>query len=251
MFFLSDVLWAPKAGNSEEEYEDAFWPKGRVIGERRTQVSVAVADGATESSFSGVWARQLAHAYFRGILSSSNLQDSLSKKQRAWRRFVGRKPLPWYAEEKIRKGAFSTVLGLTLEDQDKNGGSGVWKALAVGDSCLVQIRNETLLSSFPLSSAAEFTNNPFLLGSSPEANSGVDSEVRSTTGDWLSGDRFYLMTDAIAAWFFREVENNQAPWCVLGDLDTDELPFRPWLDELRSTHQMRNDDVTLYRIEVD
>jgi hypothetical protein len=162
-----------------------------------------------------------------------------------------RKPLPWYAEEKVRKGAFSTVLGLTLEDQDKNGGSGVWKALAVGDSCLVQIRNEMLLSSFPLSSAAEFTNSPFLLGSSPEANTGIDSEVRSMTGDWQSGDRFYLMTDAIAAWFFREVENNQAPWHALGDLDTDELPFRPWLDELRTTHQMRNDDVTLYRIELD
>jgi len=251
MFFLSDVLWAQKAGNSEEEYEDAFWPKGRVIGERRTQVSVAVADGATESSFSGVWARQLAHAYCRGILSSSNLQDSLSKKQQAWARFVGRKPLPWYAEEKVRKGAFSTVLGLTLEDQDKNGGAGVWKALAVGDSCLVQIRNETLLSSFPLSSAADFTNSPFLLGSSREANTGIDSEVRSITGEWQSGDKFYLMTDAIAAWFFREVEKSQAPWLALRDLETDELPFQPWVDELRSTHQMRNDDVTLYRIEVD
>lgn len=251
MFFLSDVLWAQKAGNTDEEYEDAFWPKGRVIGERRTQFSVAVADGATESSFSGVWARQLVHAYCRGILSSSDLQASLTKKQRAWARFVGRKPLPWYAEEKVRKGAFSTVLGLSLEDQDKNGASGVWKALAVGDSCLVQIRNEMLLSSFPLSSAAEFTNSPFLLGSHPEANIGIGSEVKIVAGDWQSGDKFYLMTDAIASWFFREVEKSQAPWLVLRDLETDELPFQPWIDELRSTHQMRNDDVTLYRIDID
>jgi hypothetical protein len=251
MFFLADVLWAQKAGNSEEEYEDAFWPKRRVFGERRPELSVAVADGATESSFSGIWARQLVHAYCRGVLNSSTLRDSLLRKQQAWARFVERKPLPWYAEEKVRKGAFSTLLGLSLKDKDKMAVSGLWEAFAIGDTCLVQIRDETLLASFPLSTAAEFTNSPFLLGSNPEANIAIDSEVRNKTGNWQSGDRFYLMTDAIAAWFFREVENNQAPWRALRDLDTVELPFRPWVDELRAAHQMRNDDVTLYRIEVD
>jgi hypothetical protein len=251
MDFFSDVLWAQKAGNSDLEYEDAFWPKRKAFGETRREMSVAVADGATESSFSGVWARQLVHAYCRGVLRLDNLTDSLLRKQRAWARFVARKPLPWYAEAKVRKGAFSTVLGLSLKDQDNTGGSGVWEALAVGDSCLVQIRSETLLASFPLSSASEFTNSPFLLGSSPEANIGINSEVRSTRGGWQTGDKFYLMTDAIAAWFFREVDKGQAPWLALRDLETDELPFRPWVDELRNTHQMRNDDVTLYRIDID
>jgi hypothetical protein len=251
MFFLSDVLWAQKAGNPEEEYEDAFWPRIGASGEWRTELSVAVADGATESSFAGVWARQLVHAYCRGILSSSNIQDSLLKKQKAWARFVERKPLPWYAEEKLRKGAFSTILGLSMSDGDGTKSSGSWEAFAVGDSCLVQIRDETLLISFPLSTAAEFTNNPFLLGSKPDANLGIDAQTKIETGTWQSGDKFYLMTDALATWFFREVENNQAPWRVLRDLDTDELPFRPWLDDLRDTHQMRNDDVTLYRIDID
>jgi Protein phosphatase 2C len=251
MFFLCDVLWAPKAGNLDEEYEDAFWPKQRVEGECRQEVSVAVADGATDSSFSGIWARQLVRAYCRRRLSETNLRGSLLRKQQAWARLVSRKSLPWYAQEKVRKGAFSTVLGLSLKDRNKAGGSGFWEAFAVGDSCLAQIRDETLLVSFPISAAAEFTNNPFLLGSTSAANIGIDSEVKRMTGDWQSGDKFYLMTDAIAAWFFREFENNQAPWRALRDLDTDELPFRPWLDELRNTHQMRNDDVTLYRIDID
>lgn len=251
MFLFSDVLWKQKAGNHEEEYEDAFWPRCGVSAEYRKELSVAVADGATESSFSGVWARQLVHAYCRGILNRSNLTESLAKKQHAWARFVERKPLPWYAEEKARKGAFSTILGLSLNDKDETGTSGTWEAFAVGDSCLVQIRDETLLTSFPLSTAAAFTNSPFLLGSTPDANVGSDSQVRHESGNWQSGDRFYLMTDALAAWFFREVENNQAPWRALRDLDTDELPFRPWLDDLRSSHQMRNDDVTLYRIDID
>ena len=251
MFFLSDVLWAQKAGNPEEEYEDAFWPRIGVSGESRTELSVAVADGATEASFAGVWARQLVRAYCRGILNSNNLRDSLLKKQRAWARFVERKPLPWYAEEKVRNGAFSTILGFSMRDGDGTKSSGSWDAFAVGDSCVVQIRDEAPLTSFPLSNAAEFTNNPFLLGSKPEANVGIDSQPKTQTGTWQSGDKFYLMTDALAAWFFREAENSQAPWRALRDLDTDELPFRPWLDNLRDTHQMRNDDVTLYRIDID
>lgn len=251
MVFFSEVLWAQKAGNSETEYEDAFWPKGRLSGETRKELSVAIADGATESSFSGIWARQLVRAYCRGKLSSDNLRDSLVEKQRAWARFVEQKPLPWYAEEKVKKGAFSTILGLSLRDRDEVRGSGLWEALAIGDSCLVQMRGENLLASFPLSAAADFTNTPFLVGSSPEANAGIDSEVRTLSGDWQSGDKFYLMTDAIAAWFFREVEKSKAPWLALRDLETDELPFHPWVDELRNTHKMRNDDVTLYRIDID
>jgi len=251
MLFYSDVLWAQKAGNPEHEYEDSFWPRRVVLGERRSELSVAVADGATESSFSAVWATQLVRAYCRGILNSDNVRDSLLKKQRAWARFVKRKPLPWYAEEKVRKGAFSTILGFSMRDGDRTKTSGLWDAFAVGDTCLVQIRGETLLTSFPLSTADAFTNSPFLLGSNPEANIDVESQTKAQTGTWQSGDKFYLMTDALAAWFFREVENNQAPWLALRDLDSDELPFRLWLDDLRDTHQMRNDDVTLYRIDVD
>ncbi len=151
----------------------------------------------------------------------------------------------------MRKGAFSTILGLSMRDGDGTNSSGSWEAFAVGDSCLVQIRDGALLTSFPLSNAANFTNSPFLLGSNPEANVGIDSQTKTQTGTWQSGDTLYLMTDALAAWFLREVENNQAPWHVLRDLDTDELPFRPWLDDLRNTHQMRNDDVTLYRVDID
>src|ERR1035441_2954618 len=140
MLLFCEALWVQKAGNPEEEYEDAFWPKSRVSGEYRSGVSLAVADGATESSFSGIWARQLARAYCRGIIDPLNTNASLLKKQRVWSRVVGRKRLPWYAEEKIQNGAFSTILGLTLSDGNEGGSAGSWQAFAVGDSCLVHVR---------------------------------------------------------------------------------------------------------------
>ena len=251
MLLFCEALWVQKAGNPEEEYEDAFWPKSRVSGEYRSGVSLAVADGATESSFSGIWARQLARAYCRGIIDPLNTNASLLKKQRVWARVVGRKRLPWYAEEKIQNGAFSTILGLTLSDGNEGGSAGSWQAFAVGDSCLVHVRGDAILKTFPLSKAAEFNNSPFLLGSNPASNRELEQHIQTGEGHWEPGDKFYLMTDALAAWFFREVEDNRMPWRTLGDLDSEELPFRPWIEELRDTKQMRNDDVTLYRIDID
>jgi Protein phosphatase 2C len=250
MRLFYEAMWIQKAGSPEEEYEDAFWPSRSVSGESRQKETFAIADGATESSFSGVWAKQLVRAYCRGRIDPLRTNTSLLPKQRGWSRFVGRKPLPWYAEEKIRNGTFSTILGLTLDAGSENGRSGAWNAFAVGDSCLVHIRDEEILSTFPLSNAAEFNNSPFLLGSNPESNKDIEIHIQTAKGRWESEDTFYLMTDALAAWFVREVEDNGTPWRSLRDLNRD-LPFRPWIEDLRTKKQIRNDDVTLYRIEIE
>ena len=50
--------WLPKAGNRSEEYEYAIWP-ARCEVWRGARLRCAVADGATETAFSGQWARQL------------------------------------------------------------------------------------------------------------------------------------------------------------------------------------------------
>src|SRR5690242_8121771 len=92
------VFWQPKAGNSAAEYEDACWP--RESGDRSGVTHLAVADGATETSFSGLWARLLVKAYGRGLLAEATWDEDLSKIRRVWQRAVGQKPLPWYAEEK-------------------------------------------------------------------------------------------------------------------------------------------------------
>jgi len=251
MRLFYEALWLQKAGNSEEEYEDAFWPKPRLSGEPIQVVSVAVADGATDSSFSGIWARQLVRAYSHGNIDPANIKASLSKIQARWARTVNRKPLPWYAEEKLRKGAFSTLLGVTLRDEHHGGSSGTWEALAVGDTCLAHVRGDELVATFPLSSSTQFNNTPFLLCSNPNSNTRLDVEAQFSSGAWETGDSFYLMTDAFAAWFFREVEEGAKPWQILRDVEIDpSVPFRPWIEELRRKNAIRNDDVTLYRIDV-
>src|SRR5688572_8776634 len=90
-----------KAGNKPEEYEDAFWPTSQGRFEGRN-FRLALADGATESSFSGLWAQMLVYSYGRSPLTPLNLQHRVEKRSRRWAQHVTAKPLPWFALEKVQ-----------------------------------------------------------------------------------------------------------------------------------------------------
>ena len=133
---MARALWAPKAGNRSDEYEDAFWPQrtiNRTVN-RSGLVRLAVADGATETSFAGLWARRLVRAYGSGCFAGSNWLEHLKREQAAWYAEVLQNPLPWYAEEKVRSGAYAALLGLELFS------AGNWRSLAIGDCCVLQWR---------------------------------------------------------------------------------------------------------------
>jgi len=243
MIVSADIYWTAKAGNSSADYEDAFWPPESVASRQRSCQRFAVADGATESSYSGLWARQLVRAYCKQGWSGNELAGRLPKLQQTWQQEVQQKPLPWYAEEKVRAGAFSTLVGLTLQDHTGARGQGTWRALAVGDSCLFQIRHQKLIARFPLSDADDFGNSPVLLASRPGPNQAALAALRTQTGFWQEGDEFLLMTDALAAWFLRHAD----PRAALPDKDE----FSGWITELRQNHTLRNDDVTLLRVVIE
>ena len=252
MHVFARPFWAPKGGSADSEYEDAFWP--RTAKEAKVaDFRCAVADGATETSYSAIWAKQLVRYFCK---ESSNVPfdgASLRQLQRRWSAIVRRRPLPWYAEEKVHLGAFAAVLGLILYDGACAGrGNGNWQAVAIGDSCLVQVRGDAVLARFPLAASAAFSNRPHLLSSNPAHNSRIVDHLQKMDGTWQSGDAFYLMTDALAFWFIREVEDRRRPWSILRDLGTrdEPKPFREWVESLRAERAIRNDDVTLLRVDI-
>jgi len=249
--------WLEKPGLAPDEYEDAFCPGIR--GEYRGRsLRCAVGDGATEGVMSGPWARILAESYCR---SRAGTQDLARVLGRAYRRWAAHKILylqareagggvPWYVEEGLRTGAFSTLLGLTLTGPSE-GANGEWHALAVGDSCLFQVRGDALLTSFPAEDAAAFGNRPLLIGSNPAYNTKVPGEARRARGQWRTGDCMLLATDALAAWFLFEHAEGRAPWQSLHELCTGTGgAFREWVRGLQALGRLRRDDVTLLRIEI-
>jgi hypothetical protein len=112
------------------------------------------------------------------------------------------------------------------------------------------VRGHELLAAFPLSTAAEFTNRPFLVGSQPRHNVRVAQAVRSVHGPWEDGDQFVLMTDALAAWFLAAYEAGEQPMHVLEGFSMPDgaAEFAAWVAALRTAHQLRNDDTTLVRV---
>lgn len=246
----AESFWVQKAGCSAAEYEDAFWPEGLV---RASQESFrfAIADGATDSSFSGIWARLLVKAFVECSEGADDIARILAETQPQWEQQVGQRELPWYAAEKAQAGAFSSLLGLTIRDHADTGRS-EWQAFAVGDSCLVQVRNEKAIVKFPMEHSSRFDSMPFLLASNSSYNTKVRENVAIAQGDIHPDDSFYLMTDALACWFMAADEQERAPWLALRDLNTRDHPesFADMIDRLRSHRELKNDDCTLIRIDI-
>jgi hypothetical protein len=252
----AEAFWLPKNGSSKEEYEDAFGPPSLKApqGFKGDRARFAVADGATEASFSRQWAIQLVRGFVHEHIGVQLTVEDLKPLQEKWEWTVRRRPLPWYAEEKVEMGAFSSLLGLEIVETKGEGGASLdWRAVAVGDSCLFQVERGKIVLAWPLGTSSQFGNSPNLL-CSKAANNGAGlagAGVQNAEGNCRQDTAFYLMTDALSCWFLREHERGAEPWRVLADLGTEGAhSFSDLATGLRSRGEMKNDDVTLLRVEV-
>jgi hypothetical protein len=235
MHTSATAWWAPKSGNTASEYEDAYAVKPEAL-------RFAVADGASETSFARQWAELLVEGFVQDAPSAAALHDFVAPLQAVWAEGQKGKATAWYSERKAKEGAFSSLLGLTLEGER-------WRALAIGDSCLFVVRSGKVLRAFPLERAEQFSNRPSLLSSVARSNAGVYEQVAVVEGDLAANDRLLLMTDALAQWFLVETELGRRPWAALAKLGTPEQ-FAAFVDFLRAGGALRNDDVTLVSVEV-
>lgn len=229
-----EEYWLPKRGSTKEEYEDAIRVNKRGL-------RFAVADGASESSFAGLWARLLVESFAQGRLcrrSPSTFPRDVSPLRRQWQQEIRGRSLPWYAELKAAAGAFAAFVGLKVRRSRK-----AWWAIAVGDCCLFLIRQGRLERAFPIESVEGFPSRPFLLHSL--STSGVDKQlIHITEGDWQPGDTFLLMSDALATYFLTALASSQTPDSLLS-FDRTPQGFISWITDLRDDHLIRNDDVSL------
>lgn len=255
------IFGVAKLGNSAEEYEDA-------TGSSSEGRRFAIADGATQTSFADRWSQILALEYIMNPPAEepqpARLNNWLEPLQEAWSMGIPWEKLPWFALEKARTGACTTLLAVefmsSASDHDRSArtfwrkmlGAPLaprmrWKAEAVGDSCLFVIRDDRLLHSFPLSRPAEFTHSPVLITTDPKQNRLVCEHLKLADGDCQPGDTFLLMTDALAKWFLARHVVNEKPWRRLGEL-TGEIEFRQFVGEEREAGRIENDDTTLMAI---
>jgi len=234
-----------RRGNSPEEYEDAF------AGDA-TAGRYAVADGATESCFAGLWARLLVEEFVHNTQCGvEQWAEHLSAIREQWWASVSGRPLPWYGEAQLEQGAFAAFLGLTLAVSDDS--PPAWQAVAVGDTCLFHTRGATLLAAFPLSESNQFGSAPDLVGSRLPVGKIDEKQVFWRDGSGQHHDRLWMMTDALARWCLSEHEAGANPWgemeSLLASSETNE-GFAAWIEAARTDRGLHNDDVTLLVIDI-
>ena len=241
-----------KNGNQIKENEDKYAP---ILGNgayfRTKDFRCAISDGATESSFSQIWADHLVNEYI-----NSKFPDNLgfiSAAKSKWNGEVSKIEHTWVSREKIKNGSFATLLGFQLVAGDRENYyplGGKWKAIGIGDSCLFQFREDRSIIVIPINNRSGFHNRPSLLGTASANESYLD---HAFYGSWKSGDDFFLMTDALAEWSISNLRDGKNVSGILKDKLTrksrDNL-FSEWINSLRFRHEIKNDDTTVIWVKV-
>jgi hypothetical protein len=251
---LEVLLKVQKQGNAPEDYEDAIASRSGDLQfhDNAFPLVAAIADGATESSFSKLWAELLVTEFVQEpFMTRQDMKRSVARCARLWSRIVRKNPLPWYAEEKLKTGAFSTFLGVEFLAPGFDG-LGRWQAIALGDSCLFQIGPEGPVTQFPIMAYEDFGSTPPLVSTGAAYNSLSGNKLAYREGIWSRDDLFLLMTDALSQWATRE-RPPRSVWDGLLAMflsDNGSSLLRDWADRHRQSGAIRNDDITLAVVSV-
>jgi hypothetical protein len=167
--------------------------------------------------------------------------------RRDWKEPELPEPVAWYVEEKRSQGSFATLLGLEFRRSRKKT-RWLWRAVAVGDSCLFQVRAGAIIRAFPLDDKKAFGNRPPLV---PSSHIWKYPPLACHVGRAIPGDLMLLATDAVAATLL--TITGQSEWSSM--LLAIEKSIRtadpaPLVDELRAFQSSTNDDMTLTAIEI-
>ena len=235
----------PKTGHSVFECEDAI---ALDLGGNR----FAVADGATEAFDARTWAHQLVTSWVckEGCLRPAEFWNFVGEQGRILSASWSKVKLPWYSEEKARAGSFAAFVGVQI---DVNSEAAGWEAVALGDSCVVQFRTNKIVKALPVANSDKFSATPILAPSNTSLQPEVAFQIAFDKGQLENGDLLLLLSDAVAAWFLRLVEdsNDEAlsefvHWLNRGD----ETTLARFFETERSSKRLKDDDIAVLGIEV-
>ncbi|HYK20981.1 MAG TPA: hypothetical protein VEV42_09620 [Pyrinomonadaceae bacterium] len=234
-------LLLPKLDHDVSECED-------VIALNPETCRFAVADGATEAFDARNWAERLARRWVENdaTLTAEEFRKWVATEGRELHDSWNGLSLSWYSEEKARNGSFAAFVGVEIDLRTE---SPSWRAIALGDACLLHCRRGTLIKSLPLCRSDSFNSAPVLVPSDPAIHETAMQSVIIDSGSCTDGDVLLLMSDAAAAWCLQCFERH--------DLDPDEFMRNKQDDELsqffgaeRRAGRIRNDDLAMLRLEI-
>ena len=251
MFFQRKTLWLPKDLGHDNEYQDAY-----ALDARRGLA--AIADGVSSSMFARRWAQILTRAMVENndgenpsdVLDPrqpEKLNEWLTARREAWAETIDEATLAWHQKTKLRDGAFSTLLWISLSPADA-AATYQLTAHSIGDCLLLHVRDGELLASFPFDSSDQFKQQtPALCSINPAGDSPPPIETFET--DCQVGDLLVLCSDAFGAWALAQQESESPlDWDTLWQQSPEDWSSE--IQSLRDESQIRFDDTTLVMLKL-
>lgn len=243
MMIESRILFAesvPKDGLTSEQCEDQFAISA-------TARVFAVSDGATHSLYARLWAQCLVE-HFHVSPTSKITNDWLRPAMATFFGSIDHSRLPWHALAKLAEGAFATLAGIVVDEEQP-----VLDGVIVGDSCVLVFSPGIEPKFFPPLQAEDFRLDPNLLSSIEARNTqSVSSACRIGPLELPYGQTFVVvMTDAMAYWYLSTAsalgteEALDRFFCLERKQDFEQIVRNARLHE-----GMKNDDCTLVIVEL-
>ncbi|MHB8372315.1 MAG: PP2C family serine/threonine-protein phosphatase [Thermoplasmataceae archaeon] len=232
----------PKVGNTQEECEDYL-----AIDESRMRY--VIADGASDSIFSSLWAKCLVDTFLDMEDLSGDPEKLMDKLCRSsinlWHDKIEWDNLKWNVKNKSVKGSYSTFIGVEVRKTDRNFRV---NCLAVGDSC-VFIKTGKRLESFPVKDLTGFGLHPDLIwsGHGEPIYEGTPLELPDYEMKKYSvepGTRIIMASDAASKWIMEGGSER------IDQLFSNFPLEKEYWDNLRTNGEMKNDDVAVIAVQL-
>lgn len=234
----------PKDGFSEAECED----KIAINPEDSASLRLAVSDGATEGIFSNIWAELLVNSYTENgfqILEPSNLKPIHSNFIQKAFQIIANMPETrhWFMYEKLERGTHATLAAVEFFDE-------TIQILTVGDSCVFWHDGEKI-GRLPEISLEDFGSFPNTICHLPKTWQSLEQKVVKKEIQFHNPFQLALCTDALACWLVKGLrdQNEFSVWGKIFQI-SDSSSFKQFIEELRESKEIRNDDVSLVLIDV-
>lgn len=246
------VIKAVRLSKPGEVRCDDYYSYARYPGELR----LAVADGASEAIYSGMWAKLMAKGFVRSRgffpYEPEGIERFRSGIARLWQSRVDEKvksgKAPWYVEQKVEEGAFATLAAVVVEEERPAPSSRLaLSILTVGDASVFLLEGERVAVRQPALKANQFGTSPSLLPTSSRYRNQVLREALATTHEIDTVGDFVLVlcTDFMAAWIAEQIDSTDGLKKVRQLVQSSRRNLRREIREILSHSMRRKDDCTL------
>ena len=244
----STLTWSvPKIGTDEDHNEDCV---GAKFDSDAVKLRAVICDGASSTWYSGQWAQILVERFTCSFdetpfdwSDTTAWEEGLAECRQLWQAALPEVQhklayLNELAEEKRKTGAGACLVVLECDLTNNT-----WRAIAYGNSILVQVRSDEVLLCGPLNEAEAFDSYTPLISTVIDSSQ-PELFLWRHCGGFTAGDEFFLLTDELAKWLLGDITER----IELLRKQTSQSAAEDFIAQIRGEGEVHDDDMSAIHV---